>query len=267
MFPGDGLSATNLYLHVPPDFSPHHLRILIALHGMGDQGDHFAADLVPFAEADHWVVIAPTIVYGNNFDADQVRREDLALCDQLAATLDELSATLDLPDPPRAYLLGFSRCAQLAHHFALLYPENVRAVAVFSAGAYALPQDPMPATPFASQLPFPYGIGDLQETRGPLWHWDAFRDVAFWAGVGGADTREGDVSRTFDDIEGKTRVTRAMVFRDALESAGVAVHLPSIPELVINGPPTCAPTPFNSLIHWTWLRNEWISLEVTTATW
>ncbi|MCX5990708.1 MAG: hypothetical protein NTV35_16995, partial [Chloroflexi bacterium] len=37
---------------------------VIALHGMGQKGDAIGGQLMPFAQARNWVIIAPTLDYG-----------------------------------------------------------------------------------------------------------------------------------------------------------------------------------------------------------
>ena len=61
----------------PTDAQP--LRVLVALHGIGGDGAAFANDLTAVADQHAWVLVAPTITYGDWMDPVQVAHEDAAL--------------------------------------------------------------------------------------------------------------------------------------------------------------------------------------------
>jgi len=52
------------------------LQVLIALHGMGGNGADFAAALAGQADARGWLIVAPTIGYGDWTDPAQITREE-----------------------------------------------------------------------------------------------------------------------------------------------------------------------------------------------
>jgi predicted esterase len=54
-------------------------RVLVALHGIGGDGATFARDLAAAADQNGWVLVAPTIAYGDWMDPAQVANEDAAL--------------------------------------------------------------------------------------------------------------------------------------------------------------------------------------------
>jgi pimeloyl-ACP methyl ester carboxylesterase len=124
-------------------------------------------------------------------------------------------------------LFGFSRGAQLAHRFAIAYPERTRAVAAMSAGTYTLPRAADAAS--GARLEFPYGTADLaSRTDHPLDD-AALNRVPFWISVGGEDNRADDVPRQWDRLLGKTRVQRAAAFTQELSVHGANATLEIFP--------------------------------------
>src|SRR5437879_1737510 len=55
------------------------LQVLITLHGMGGNGPDFGDALASQADAHGWLIVAPTIAYGDWTDPLQISREDPAL--------------------------------------------------------------------------------------------------------------------------------------------------------------------------------------------
>jgi pimeloyl-ACP methyl ester carboxylesterase len=118
-------------------------------------------------------------------------------------------------------ILGHSRGAQLAHHFAEFRPERVLAVAAISAGTYTLPENAGPD----GALDFPFGLDDMQQYTGHPFDPSRFDDVALWVGVGAQDTNPADLPRQWDRIEGTTRVQRAEAFEAAARQLGAKAVL------------------------------------------
>jgi len=193
--------------------------VLIALHGMGDSGPVFAAPLLGRAELDGLIVVAPTFVYGD-WTALSVAQEDLQLSQQILSLLDILpTETGGVPvSTDRVRLIGFSRGAQLAHRFALAYPERTDEVAAFSAGTYTLPDR-------SGQEILPFGTADMQAYLGHPLDVDALRHVHFLVGVGLLDANPSDLPRAWDAYEGSTRVQRAGAFVTALRANGIPAQL------------------------------------------
>src|SRR5690242_14804764 len=70
----------DLYIREPqgvPDGQP--VQIVLALHGMGGNGADFGSSLAPQADTYGWLIVAPTIRYGDWTDPEQIAREDPAL--------------------------------------------------------------------------------------------------------------------------------------------------------------------------------------------
>ena len=209
----------NIYLRVPRDVpkgTP--IQVLVALHGMGGNGEQFASNFLAESDRNHWLLVAPTIRYGDWTDPNQVATEDPQLIRWLGEYLDTLSAFTGMSIKPRVLLLGHSRGAQLAHRFALFEPQRVLAVAALAAGTYTLPverstQDRM--------IRFPFGIGDLNAVAGhPFSRVKLIEDTEFWLGVGTEDNNPGDLPRAWDEYLGTNRVQRARAFQTALHTMG-----------------------------------------------
>jgi predicted esterase len=219
-----------LYTHLPPNATQHQpLPVLVVLHGMGAQGESFASGLIADADANGWVLVAPTIPYSNCMDPKDILDDDVRFLQTLRQTLDGLPNRLHLRLQPRVMLFGFSRGAQLAHRFALFFPEYVSAVAALSAGTYTLPIEKRKLESGEQPVLLPYGVGDSQNHVARMVDWDLFKKVVFWLGVGEKDNRAGDVPRSFDQYIGNTRIERACAFEAALEKLGVKTQLVIFP--------------------------------------
>jgi pimeloyl-ACP methyl ester carboxylesterase len=209
----------SVYLHLPrelPTSSP--VQVLVALHGMGGSGEQFASNLLRDAERNHWLVVAPTIEYGDWTDPAQVAREDPRLIRWLAGYLDHLDLYAGVPVKPRVLLLGHSRGAQLAHRFAFFEPQRVLAVAALAAGTYTLPFE---RGPQGGLMRFPFGMADLSSIIGhPFSRTSLIEDTDFWLGVGTEDNNPADLPRAWDQYLGTTRVQRALIFQAALHDLG-----------------------------------------------
>jgi pimeloyl-ACP methyl ester carboxylesterase len=180
---------------------------------MGGNGEDFARDLQ--ADADHyqWLIVAPTIAYGDWMDPAVVAREDPLLIRALANYLDQLPQLTGFSVRRQVLVLGHSRGAQLAHRFAEFRPDRVLAVAALSAGTYTLP---------STSGSFPYGVKDLAQYAGRTFDAAGFEGVQFWVGVGGQDTNPSDLPRQWDAYEGTTRVQRAQAFEAAMQRMGAS---------------------------------------------
>ena len=229
--PSQPLTGKELYVHLPPQASPQKpLRVLLVLHGMGGNGEIFSQNLLRDADRNNWLVIAPTFQYQNYLDPKQLMDDDLQFTKRILDTLDVLPKRLNLQLRQHILIYGFSRGAQLAHRFAYFYPDRVESVVTLSAGAYTLPAEKQTTDKGSQIIPFPYGIGDLQEWLGQPVNWQALKKISFWIGVGAQDDQASDVSRAFDQYGGKTRIERAKTFQQALQSVGIDTHLTIFPD-------------------------------------
>ena len=197
----------------PADPNSKPLQVLLALHGMGSNGEEFSRDLIEQADHYHWLIVAPTIAYGNWMDPSVVAREDPLLIKALSDYVDQLPQLTGFKVRRQMLVLGHSRGAQLAHRFAEFRPDRVLAVAALSAGTYTLP---------SSTGSFPYGIKDLAQYAGRAFDAAGFEGVQFWVGVGGQDTNPADLPRQWDAYEGTTRLQRAQAFEAAMQKMGAS---------------------------------------------
>jgi len=226
------LDGFDLYVHTPPGAEQRQpLSVLLALHGMGAHGEAFAKSLVAVADRNGWLLVAPSMPYHNYMDPTVLTEDDVHLSQMLAATLDALPSRLGLKLQPRVLVYGFSRGAQLAHRFALFYPERVQAVAALSAGSYTLPIDKSMTESGIQPLSLPYGIADAQKQLYHLVNLEQFKKIAFLIAVGEKDTTASDVPRQFDPLIGKTRVERAKAFNQKLQSLGMTSQLVIVPNV------------------------------------
>jgi poly(3-hydroxybutyrate) depolymerase len=208
-----GTPIRSVFFRPPTGVSPTKpVQVLVALHGMGGDGEGFASELTDQADTYGWLVVAPTIAYGDWTDPAQVAREDPLLIRSLIDYLDHIPERTGWQIRPEVLLLGHSRGAQLAHRFAEFRPDRVLGVAALSAGTYTLP---------GSGMGFPYGLNDLARyNAGQAFDASRFDDVPFWLGVGGDDTNPTDLPRQWG-FEGTTRVQRAQAFESALHKLRV----------------------------------------------
>ncbi|MBI5878532.1 MAG: hypothetical protein HZB53_12860 [Chloroflexi bacterium] len=211
------------YIHVPPKApAGKPLQVVIALHGMNGEGKGFAGSLIKAADQHNWLLVAPTIAYGNWRDPSAVALEDIEIAERLNATIQRLPGLTGLKLKDHVKIFGFSRGAQVAHRFALSYPEDVSVVVAYSAGTYTLPLTSVRVVSGArpESLPFPYGIADLPARLGHPINFALFKQVRFLIGVGGNDNKPGDVPRQWDEYLGNTRLGRAEQFSQALNKSG-----------------------------------------------
>jgi poly(3-hydroxybutyrate) depolymerase len=219
----------NVYVRPPqnaPEGQP--LQVLIALHGMGGNGPDFAGKFASLADAHGWLIVAPTISYGDWTDPDQIMREDPSLVAWLSDYVRHLAERTAFAVQPRVLLFGHSRGAQLALRFTEIHPKLVEAVAAASAGTYTLPVSRDQHTGRALQ--FPFGVANLAQTDGGQpFDPRSFESVPIWIGVGGRDTNDADVPDAWDPYIGDDRLERATTFSEALQAMGADVTLQVFP--------------------------------------
>jgi len=200
------------------------LQVLIALHGMGGSGADFGDGLAAQADAHGWLIVAPTINYGDWGDPLQIAREDPALVAWLSDYVEHLPARTGHAVQPKVLLFGHSRGAQLALRFTEIHPEQVAGVAAASAGTYTLPLSVDART--GQTLQFPFGVADLARADGgQAFDASQFDTVPVWIGVGSADNNDADVPDAWDQYIGEDRFERAIAFTQTLRNAGADVSL------------------------------------------
>ncbi|MGH2354877.1 MAG: alpha/beta hydrolase [Chloroflexota bacterium] len=223
--------AYTLYSPGGPAGAPAPSVALLVLHGMGANGPGMAATILPYARSQGWLVVAPTIPYGDWRDPSQLAGEVLGLQPRLANLLDAVTAETGVPLPTRVMLFGFSRGAQAALRFSVLYPQRVQAVAALSAGTYTLPAKTIKTAAGSTiAAPLPYGLADIEQRAGRSVDQAGLAHVRFWIGVGAKDNRDGDVPRQWDPFVGKNRVERAQRFASALVQLGYQAQVDVVPD-------------------------------------
>jgi predicted esterase len=223
-------TADDYYVHVPAgvkDYAP----VLVALHGMGGDGPGACDGVRAWADQEGWILVGPTFAYGDWTSPDQVAREEPRFLPRLAQILDELPDRVGHPVQPQVVLYGFSRGAQLAERFTLLYPERVKATVVMSAGTYTLPLTETRVNGETQTLKYPFGIADSEARFGRGVDLDAVRRVPFWVAVGSEDNDPAAVPAQWSPILGATRVERARRFAETLRGLGITVQETEFPGL------------------------------------
>jgi predicted esterase len=201
------------------------VRLIVALHGMGGNGADMAAMLGPLAAQRGWALLAPTMPYHDYKDPELVRR-DGELLPRLKSLIDSLPAQTGLTFQSKVLLFGFSRGSQEAIRFSLMYPDVTLAVAGLSAGSYTLP-----STTYADgqAMKYPFGTSDVDTICGQKFDAVATKQVAYWIGVGAADTRAEDVPRQWDPLVGTNRLERAKKYVEILQQFGARANLEVFP--------------------------------------
>jgi pimeloyl-ACP methyl ester carboxylesterase len=227
----DGASEVR-YIYVRP---PHKstsagpFQVVVALHGMGGNGQEFADALASEADEYGWLIVAPTINYRDWTDPDQITHEDPALVAWLSDEIRHLPDRVGYAVRPEVLLFGHSRGAQLSLRLTEIDPEEVAGVAAVSAGTYTLPEA---EDPRGDPLDFPYGVANLaRDDGGRTFDQTAFDRVPLWIAVGGDDNNPADVPAAWNAYLGTDRVTRAETFTRALESQGANVSLQVFPNV------------------------------------
>jgi pimeloyl-ACP methyl ester carboxylesterase len=220
--------VSDVYLRLPQSNPNGPLQVLVALHGMGGNGLDFGGALASQADANGWLIIAPTIHYGDWTNPEVIGREDPALIAWLSHYVETLTERTGIPVEPKVLLFGHSRGAQLALRFTEINPDQVAGVAAVSAGTYTLPfsTDARSGQP----LEFPFGVANLAQTDGGE-SFDAsdFSTVPIWIGVGATDNNTADVPAAWSPYIGSSRVDRARNFASALQLLGADVSLTVFP--------------------------------------
>ncbi|MEI6043449.1 MAG: hypothetical protein WCS37_03550 [Chloroflexota bacterium] len=205
-------------------------QLVIALHGMQGKGEAICKGLISFAEQNGVILLAPTFNYNPNWQDPQiVASEDPALATQLNQMVGELKIATNLQFNNHLLLYGFSRGAQLAHRYALLYPDKTLGVATLSAGSYTLPYK-NDASKSTQPLPFPFGVSDLKNYTGKPFNQKSFAKVNFLIEVGAMDNDPEQTPPAWDSYLGRSRLERAESFYLALKEEGVAAQITIFPD-------------------------------------
>ncbi|MFC0199247.1 alpha/beta fold hydrolase [Paracoccus rhizosphaerae] len=216
------------------------LAPLVVLHGISRNAAELAALFAPEAERSGRTVVVPHFrrsLWPLFQRPCRAARPDLALL----ALLSELRG-LDPDLAGRVDLFGHSGRAQLAHRFAMLYPQRVGRLNLAAAGWYCLPD---------GSMPFPYGLGAAEAPKDAVWQrrhaapLDRYLSLDVSVFVGTKDVDRDDTLRQtplLDDIQGPTRLVRAERFVASFTAAAHArrirpridlIHLPDVSHDVV----------------------------------
>ncbi|MCC7103598.1 MAG: OpgC domain-containing protein [Chloroflexi bacterium] len=156
------------------------LRVLLVLHDETSTGPLTAAPFIDEAERAGWLVLAPTIDYGDWSTEDEIRAAIIDLLPSLYDMMEQTDQHVGRETSLRALVYGEGRGGQVAEMFALSYPEAVRGVAMVDALPCMLPRTETEIGAERDSLPFPAGLGDLEDFRGSPPDFAAIGQLAFW---------------------------------------------------------------------------------------
>lgn len=216
------IKDNDLFVYVPSDaalFQP--VQVLVALHGMGGNGQSFSQELLSTAERNGWIVVAPTVKYQDYKNPALVLQDDVTSLPRLKVTLDALPKRLGIATREKVLLYGHSRGSQAAQRFATFYPEQVLGVAALSAGSYTLPLKTMLVNGRSRTLPLPYGVADMRTHLGRDFNYEAFRRIPFRISVGQRDNNPDQTPSAWDPYLGRNRVERATSYTKVLRDIGM----------------------------------------------
>ncbi|MSP14941.1 MAG: hypothetical protein EXR62_18530 [Chloroflexi bacterium] len=218
------------YLYVPKDLpNDRPARLVIALHGMGGNGKNFCVNLTRRADQEGWILLGPTFTYHDWKVVSSLRQDDVNYLPRIKGMVDSAAVRAGHSIMKGVYIYGFSRGAQMALRFSLVYPELVKRAAVFSGGTYTLPMAESPLEGAKVPLDFPFGVADLSHYFGRDFNVTKFRSVKFLVGVGANDDQPDDVPAVWTPYIGATRIERARTLFQALERLDVKAELLLIP--------------------------------------
>jgi len=221
---GGDYQSEEFSIHVPPG-AVEPLTVLVALHGMGGSGDDISRSIRSRTDAQGWVVVAPTINYGNWTDPAVLTQEAATHYPRMNALLDRLPTIIGSAVKPKVLLYGFSRGSQAANRYALAFPERVAGAALISGGTYTIPYTSVPNGDSLTAAPFPYGVANLDQVFGRPFDAETFRGIPFWIAVGSTDIDPNDVPHQWDPYIGIQRVERAQQFANLLAQDGCQVEV------------------------------------------
>lgn len=193
---------------------------LVVLHGISRNADELVRLFKPEAERSGRTIVVPhfTEKHWPEFQRpSRIARPDQALL-ALLSHLAVLDPVLDGP----VDLFGHSGGAQLAHRFAMLYPQKLGTLNLVAAGWYCLPD---------TSMAHPYGLGTSPAPDALMWArrhdraMPAYLRLAVRVFVGTQDTvRDASLRQNpdLDRIQGQTRLARAETYVERFRAAALA---------------------------------------------
>lgn len=196
------------------------LAPLVVLHGISRNADELLELFRPEAERTGRRIVVPHFsrkAWPNFQRPSRSARPDGALL----ALLSHL-ASLDAAFAGPVDLFGHSGGAQLAHRFAMLYPQKVGQLNLAAAGWYCLPD---------TSMTHPYGLGVDATPDSLTWarrhdqNMPAFLRLSVRVFVGTDDNlRDASLRQNhgLDEIQGRTRIARAETYVERFRMAARA---------------------------------------------
>ncbi len=221
-------------VHIPsipvPDTPP-----LLALHGISRNAAGIAQAFGTYCEAKGQVLITPRFSkeHWPHFQRIGAYRPDRSLLAMLA-----LVDQMGIARTRKVDLFGYSGGAQLAHRFAMLYPQRVASLHIAAAGWYCLPD---------FTLPFPIGLAAAEKhlkLNFPALAHNQLRnylELKLRVYVGAEDHHRDDALRKgpdVDDSQGRNRLARARHYCRTLRTVAEARGI--VPDLSLAEIPHCA---------------------------
>ncbi len=205
-------------VQIPARINPG-LAPLIALHGISRDASGILRAFGPACDRAGRVLIVPRFgrKHWSHFQTIGRHRPDQALL----ALMDHLQQA-GVISTARVSLFGYSGGAQLAHRFAMLYPQRIASLHVAAAGWYCAPDD---------KQAFPMGLGQpgtaigLDTASVAVRQLRPFLKLPIHVYVGGADTTRDNALRKdplLDTHQGRTRLARARTYIASLRRAAEA---------------------------------------------
>lgn len=192
---------------------------LVVLHGISRNASELATLFLPHAQKSGRIVVVPHFSrkrWPHFQRPSKASRPDgalLALMRLLEGTDPAFSGPVDL--------FGHSGGAQLAHRFAMLYPNRVRRLNLVAAGWYCLPD---------ASMSYPYGLRPGEDRQSALWArrneaaLNAFLQLEVEVFVGTRDTERDEALRKtpeLDRTQGLTRLERAETYVRSFRAAAL----------------------------------------------
>lgn len=225
-FSGWAGPAFKVFFHLPPKITAA-TPVVFVLHGAGRDADHCMKIWAPFADANHFIVVAPdfdaaSFPGSNPYAFGGVLDKDGKLQPRAKWTLSAIEPLFDevklrTGSAVRAYaIFGHSAGAHFVQRLIMLEPGlRIRAAVAANAGSYAMPD-------FSAEYPF--GLKNTPVNAAQLRQAFAMPLVIL---LGTADTGSAYLPQEPGAVaEGPNRFARGKNFYAAAKAAAARLHAP-----------------------------------------
>ena len=219
----DGSRGAAYYAFVPHGWSGE--QLLVTVHGRSGHAERLLVSFLADAARSGLALVA--MDYGTEPTGYQRlawRGESLQAGRLLRRAVREVRQRYGATSTPFD-LFGFSAGAQFAHRYAMVFPEDVRSLALGAPGWY---------TALDPTRPFPSGIAQSEALAGMTINAAAFCALSIRVFVGERDTGRGKMlrqGRRLDRSQGRNRVRRASRWVRSVEST--AARLNQTPDIAL----------------------------------